>query len=238
MDQESVRKLTQARTVFSHVLYFGISATIGGSTVLIFHGIERNVDIIIFKQTDGNSVKQSLLLKHPSKYEMIETHLYFCEEQNKTVVEFLVGGTNSSLAWLRFEAEAVGKCVMVDGVYVLGLGMCLLSKMSACNTRMRSRLPQRAEKGKRDKQDVLLLAHMMFSKGIRVEEAWTGGALSGLEFFNEGEKELLKRVGACVVNRMWKWRGFVDYGRVLRLFLQDFCGNGERVCNNTGMFSK
>jgi hypothetical protein len=191
MDQESVRKLTQARTVFSHVLDFGISATIGGSTVLIFHGIERrtppdDVDIIIFKQTDGNSVKQSLLLKHPSKYEMIETHLYFCEEQNKTVVEFLVGGTNSSLAWLRFEAEAVGKCVMVDGVYVLGLGMCLLSKMSACNTRMRSRLPQRAEKGKRDKQDVLLLAHMMFSKGIRVEKAWTGGALSGLEFFNEG----------------------------------------------------
>jgi hypothetical protein len=182
MDQEreTALRITAAKTVYTHLIQIDVRAALCGSAALLFHGIQRDtphdLDFAVFGQQDRNHVKKALLQAYPEVYEVAGTHLYFLSGPARTCVEFLIAGPSSTLAWLRFDASP-GNIDLRNGVGVLSLELNLLSKMSACNTRLRTRLAHQAEKGQKDKANVLLVAKTLSEREKTVSCSWTRGAL-------------------------------------------------------------
>jgi hypothetical protein len=118
---------------------------------------------------DGLALKKRLEERFSGSYRLDATKMELqivgevgcCDEGHSSKLEFLCAGENgATLAWLRFGPERVE--TLHNGLQVLlPMVILLLSKMSACNTRLRAIRPGRAEKGRDNKRDCFLIVKKM-----------------------------------------------------------------------------
>jgi len=195
------RRTRHAKLIIKDLESLNVPAAIGGSLALFVLKIGREVppsDIdLIIQAEDGLSVRQVLLATFPAKYTIRSNSLFFGplnSTEDKSVVQLLCSGKAAALAWLRLDHQE--RTITIDSMRVLGLKTCLVSKLSACNTRLRTLRVDRSGKAEQDRKDAMAIATVMQERGeVVCKDMVTRGALSALEFFDDDQKHVLRVVG-------------------------------------------
>ena len=195
------RRTRHAKLIIKDLESLNVPAAVGGSLALFVLKVGREVppsDIdLIIQAEDGLSVRQDLLATFPAKYTILSNTLFFGppnSTEEKSMVQLLCSGKAAALAWLRLDHRE--RIITIDSMQVLGLKTCLVPKLSACNTRLRTLRVDRSGKGEQDRKDAMAIATVMQERGEVVrKDMVTQGALSALEFFNDHQKQVLRVVG-------------------------------------------
>jgi hypothetical protein len=201
VDEVVNRRTRHAKLIMKDLESLNVPAAIGGSLALFVLKIGRevppsNIDLII-QAEDGLSVRQDLLTTFPAKYTILSNTIFFSppnSTEEKSMVQFLCSGKAVALAWLRFDYWE--RTITIDSTRALGLETCLVSKLSACNTPLRTLRVDRYGKGEQDRKCVMAIATVVQERGeVVCKDMVMRGALSALEFFNDHQKQVLRVVG-------------------------------------------
>ncbi|RPA94067.1 hypothetical protein L873DRAFT_1480481 [Choiromyces venosus 120613-1] len=201
LDQATIRtifaRLFQVSHVMSHLISSEVNAAVGGSLALFLHGVHRkqapsDMDILIWDE-DPLNLKRLLVSKYPEIYTLNGFTLTYTDTLEISGLQFLSVSQSSTLTWLR-SLNFSRDTEVILGINVLPLEGCLLGKLSATNTRLRTRIPSRREKGEEDYVDTVSIVRKMGALNKVLTKVLTPGARNCLELFSDEDRALFETV--------------------------------------------